>query len=347
MPPDLLQSAMQALTKLDLTFIHAPESDDLNTLAKVFSESLQELHLYCSHMRREAYSAVAEFHELRYLELDAAQTLEDGSLAQIIRNIPHLETLEMGQCLEVSDDGFALIPNLKGLRSLNLFYCHISREGFRGLATIKTLQSLDLRATLVDLRAIQYLSCLQDLRILKLPGCSSKSFRIICENFKKLECLGLFCTTLTHSDGRELRHLKHLKKCDFHNCFGFNDSTFEEGLQTTALENLTIIGSPLTDAGLATLAANHGRLRKLHLEKCANITDVGLVNLLRCENFLRKLYLNSCGSLTDATLRELSEDICPRLERLELERCSFSARSVRLLVRRRPLLFVERRHCME
>ena len=83
------------------------------------------------------------------------------------------------------------------------------------------------------------------------------------------------CSALSDSEGMKFHFLTCLKELHFEAGVGFTDSTFAQGLGCPTMESLEIEWSPLTDAGLASLADHHRRLRKPDLSNCHSITDEG------------------------------------------------------------------------
>ena len=140
---------------------------------------------------------------------------------------------------------------------------------------------------------------------------------IICGSFENLEELrldGLW--DLTDADGVKLRRLKNLRELRLHGGMEFTDLTFKEGLGSSALKELEIFQSRLTDAGLASIASNHKMLRLISLSYCHKITDAGIIFLLEREPLLQKLIVEYCKSLRGRWLEALG-NLCPRLRFLK------------------------------
>lgn len=342
--PNLLPTILQTgkmFTKLNLNDVSLKDSDITN-IVKTYKSSLRELRLCSPDLTGVGFAAIADCAKLLHLTLLMAYAFGDVHLRNIVQNAPDLETLDLRSCILLTDDSLALIPALTRLRRLCLTCCRrMSGDALSVLGTIQTLQHLNLGLRNFGIANLRNMTNLRDLRTLEVSTeLSPESFDIICDNFKHLEKLELYhCGRLIDAQGVKLCNLEHLKVLGFRGSVGFTDLTFEKRLGSPELEGLSLEGCSVTDAGLASVADNHSRLRRLRLSQCSEITDDGLASLLRREPLLEELILNYCDSLTDACLGEL-ESLCPRLRELTIYNFPTTAAAVSRFQRQRPCVGV-------
>jgi hypothetical protein len=224
--------------------------------------------------------------------------IQDKDLALIEQKCPHLQSLNLHKCAQITNKGIEHIKGLRNLQSLGLNGCiQITDAGLSHLKDFANLQSLDLSfCNLVDGSGLVYLKDLENFQSLKLSYCSGingstlGSLRDL-ENFESLNLEG--CNQIADAD---LECIKSLKK-----------------LQILSLE----LCNRITDAGLENLK-NLINLQYLNLHWCNQITDVGLRHLNTLPN-LRILDLSRCPQITDAGLEHLDGLI--NLLKLGLIRC--------------------------
>lgn len=347
-----LRSKPLMLTKLDCKFdgFNFRTGDHLRPLLKMCSGGLQVLKLDCRDMSHKTFMALSKCSKLQHLTLSNASVFGNDHLEKLVRNVPDLETLHIYGYNRLTGAGLKCVQDLRKLRSLHIEGNAIPNGALSGLGEISTLRDLSLTVSKTDIGIIQtvarlpvlrslglhvpnsgiledptgtstigsgllqHIACLNGLRILALNvALGSEDFSVICENFPMLEKLALRdCSKLSDADGMKLRLLKHLKSIRMELCLGFNDLTFERGLGSSALEEIDLSSCNVTDAGLASIAAHHGRLRSLSFFHCAAITDTGVASLVEREPYLRYLGLPLCAGLSSRIL-SLLEPVCPRL----------------------------------
>lgn len=258
--------------------------------------------------------AICDCTKLRHLRLYRAFDFVDRHLEKLIRNVPNLETLNASSCDELTGAGSQRIQDLRKLRSLHIAGNAVSSDAFTGLGEISTLRNRSLIGSNIDIGILPSVARLNDLRSLTLDfAIESEDFSMICENFKMLEMLALRdCRRLSDAEGMKIRTSKHLTSITLYICPEFTDRTFESGLGSSALEDIALSGCDLTDVGLASMAAHHGRLRSLSFGRCEKHTAIGVASLVEREPYLRDLSLSTCTRLSDK-LVSLLEPVCPRL----------------------------------
>ena len=343
--PSLLK-AREVFTMLHLTGVSFSDEDFIELLESC-SESLRELRLeYCSlDLSEKSYSAISQCTKLRCLSFAGwCDDLGDSQLEKIIRNVPGLESLDLGYHSILTEASLEL---LSGLKRLQRFVFsdgkNFRNDAFSVLGKITTLRSLSLEYIKFDIGWMKNIASLTNLRELILDCNTSamtpECFNIICENFFGLELLRLGnCGLLTDEEGRKFCSFTRLKRLGLSYAPGLTDVTFERGLGPPSLECLDLSFCDLTDVALAALAAHHRRLRKLSLDRCWKITSAGAVTLLRRQTHLKQLFLLQCASLTGAFLIELA-DMCPRLHKIDLMHSpAHDSRELETFLRRRPLV---------
>ena len=312
LPPRLLEHG-HILTKLDLRQTAFPPDDLIEILrrnAGTLLELIVPLVFETNHLVIEAIASCSKlrnFH-MRYHDFG------DDYLALLVRNAPNLTSLDLGCCDRLTDMGVTHIRAIKRLRSLRLSFCRkLTTDALRNLGAIRSLQHLDLTYTRIWRKGLQSLACLSDLRTLLLTTkMDSESFNLIVDNFRRLEVLDVGdCSRLTDTEGVKFRLLTCLKELRFNNGVKFTDLTFAQGLGSPAMESLGIERSRLTDAGLASLAVHHRRLKALELQECNSVTDDGLRAFVQQQPFLGVLRLNR-SRLSKRTHDDFKNS-CPRL----------------------------------
>lgn len=334
--------ASHKFTRLHL-LSEALSDADFIELMRRFSGSLTVLAVNCSSLTERGYSRLSDCRSLESLTLHLAEDFENRHMAELVFNNPDLEALDLVCCYSLTDEGFAHIHHLRKLQQLSVFYCiHVTGNALSNLGKIPTLDHLALKQISADDTVFRGLVNLKNLKTLRwFGGMTSESFDIICTNFEKLEELSLADGWgLSDDNGVKLNRLKHLEILEIRG-IGFTDRTFEEGLVSRKVELLELHSCTLTDGGLASIAARHGRLRGLCLYYCDSITNAGLLALLHREPILELLELRACDALTDEFLEALHGNVCPRLENIVLSQCPFSVQAVKAFKSKRPLVYVK------
>ena len=98
-------------------------------------------------------AALATLGQLRYLSFTSGRgavkeaKLTDAGLAELAAlNLPHLDTLTLGYCDNISDAGMSHVARLRSLRYLSLMACpRITDAGLTPLLSMESLTGLDLR----------------------------------------------------------------------------------------------------------------------------------------------------------------------------------------------------------
>lgn len=265
--------AWRTLTKLDLCSVGVSD-DMIVAMVRSNSESLEELRLYLQGLSRRACEAIGDLTNLRHLCLLYGYQFDDSHFKKVVRNNPKLLSLLFTSFPLLTDASLTYIRDLKNIRRLNFSgWNKITSDGPCVLRAAPSLQHVELRFPTLTDGSLRGIAPLEDLRTLFVNiKWTSGSIDVLCDSFKKLETITLFCNSLTDDDGVKLGALKHLRNLTLYNCAGFTDRTFAQGIKSSALQHIRIHGSPFTDAGLMGLLRRQRNLRSLHLLHCPNIT---------------------------------------------------------------------------
>lgn len=213
---------------------------------------------------------------------------------------PYLEELNLNggffnQLISIS----TLAPNLKSLSlsGLSLFYPARADDFFSSVSALDQLESLDLSYYHRDLPDLNFLP--NALKELSLAGNNLRGVDF--SYFSRLEALNLARVGLDF-DLQKFATLEFLKKLDLsNNHFSSENIEQMQSVSLTTLEELTIDGSNIRGAKLATFAPN---LKRLSLND-SNITGGDIAEIARLKN-LEFLDIGS-KSLTGAILKKIAK----------------------------------------
>jgi Leucine-rich repeat (LRR) protein len=153
----------------------------------------------------------------------------------------------------ITDREFQVLTKLAQLKSLSLQHTETSTIGLEQIATLRSLERLDLGHTLLGDNALPMLASLTNLRTLHMPS------------------------TLVEGTGlAALKALPNLRELDLGNS-PIGDEGLEQLAQLTGLESLNLRQTDITDKGMAYFAALKN-LKRLDLTS-ADITEKGLHGL--------------------------------------------------------------------
>jgi Leucine-rich repeat (LRR) protein len=233
------------------------------------------------------------------------QLTDDGrikpDILKVLKRAQHIEKLSFGatknsiipEKSRISDKGLADLKELGECRALSLRAAgDIKDDGWKFLANLKSLRSIDLTNSTITDAALVAFKDLKALEELVLNTC--KNLRG--DGFASLKALPKL----------QRLYLMEVK---------IEDSGLEHIGEMTALENLhlgdswltfqpTSIDYPLTDKGMAHLK-NLKNLDILTIRSCAKITDAGVTAALKNKPKLSLLNIGRCPKITDATLGEI------------------------------------------
>jgi hypothetical protein len=128
-------------------------------------------------------SQLQQFEHLNYLDfyfgwgLGEAKVTDAGlkNLPQL--NLPRLESLMLGHCSRITDEGLRHVAAIKTLKYLSLASCpRITDGGLANLASSNSIETLDLRGCAgITNKGLVYLNQMKQLKEIMLDGCSNVS----------------------------------------------------------------------------------------------------------------------------------------------------------------------------
>ena len=124
---------------------------------------------------------LSKFSELNYLDFSSGWKVEKSKLTDVglkniaSLNLPHLEQLMLGYCLNITNEGLRHLALIKTLKYLSLMACPaISDWGLANLALSKSLETIDLRGcTGVTDQGLMNLRNMASLKEVMLGGCKN------------------------------------------------------------------------------------------------------------------------------------------------------------------------------
>jgi hypothetical protein len=203
-------------------------------------------------------------------------TIEDAAIELVERLGGELELVAQGKITlravrlmdsKVTDDDLAVLAKLPALEELYLSRTAISDRGLAHVAKIKTLKRIDLFATKITDEGLAQL-----------------------KDQTELVRLGVGDTELTGGALDTIGRMAKLEQLYISRVPIADDAIGKlKGLQM--LQELDIFNAALSDEGLATIAENHPKLKRLGISG-ARITDAALVSLAKLKD-LDELYITA------------------------------------------------------
>ncbi|XP_032086141.1 leucine-rich repeat-containing protein 29 isoform X2 [Thamnophis elegans] len=311
--------------------------------------------------------------QLQEFILQACRDLTNEAVSVLCQHQPHLTTLDLSGCSELSDQaGLAISSRLFALQCLRLGKLpRLTDAGFQGISHLKHLQSLDVsecslvsctelvkafgtNTTPPKLKSLKVAFCSlvrdstvlslakalsKNLQVLDLSSCvslSNRSVQAITSSLLRLTVLRLaWCKELTDEGllGIEEPRKEHESAKE----------KAQEQRQTslnalTRLQELDLTAcGKLTDMSIAKVIS-FPDLRYLSLSLVPNITDTSLLAVARNCRSLEHLALSHCTNLTDGGFAEAAESLC-RLQHLVLSGCNqLTPRTLKSIGRKCQLL---------
>lgn len=278
-------------------------------------------HLNCIVLDFYPYATNELLHTLRlhttiqHLSLASCSLINDAGLVNL-KYLKRLVSLNLRECIQVTDSSFQFFSELPQLTSLNLEGTKISDAGVQSYIHSRpiALQHLNLSRTSVTDQALESISVLINLRGLVLDETQVKCLRHLC-SLGQLEALSLRATPISPD---ALVCLEQLPKL---NALNISQLTFVEGDQALELiKNLKLnclqLPSRLTTSDNGLKCIKGMRLSSLDLTNYINVTDAGIKCLGDMTSL--KVLLLSNTKTTDEGLLSLKK--LSNLEVLYLDR---------------------------
>lgn len=119
------------------------------------------------------------FDQLNYIDFYSGWGLGEAKLTDIglknlsQLNLPRLESLMLGYCNKITDEGLQYVATIKTLKYLNLSSCPgVTDGGLANLASSKSIATLDLRGCAgITNKGLGYLNQMKQLKEIMLGGC--------------------------------------------------------------------------------------------------------------------------------------------------------------------------------
>lgn len=216
----------------------------------------------------------------------------------------------------------------KDIISLNVTHTNVTDTGLSEVGGgCRLLQNISLKACkdITDQGVRVLVRGCPELRCIDALGCNitDASVSFITALGERLRVLDLGFTLVTDAGLRILStHCPHLESLELYGCERISDV----GIHAIAdscreLQKLDVGRTPVTDAGLAAIAAlTRLSLRDINLRDCAAITDGGLSQLAEAGNGLERIDVSETD-ISDVGVQYLASH-CPRLTELLVWNCS-------------------------
>ena len=230
------------------------------------------------------------FREMSSLDLSMCKRLQDADLRVLSdARLPSLRALRLAGCRDIGDGGLAaLLPGLRGLRTLDLSLCAISDGGVPFLLAMADLTELDLSgcARLTDVGARQLATHCERLISLSLEGCRDVSGWALAGAAPRLSHLALGGLTLVNDAGISAfcttsRACASLLSLSLRQCRAIGDTALRTlGAHCKMLTSLDVSRcGAVTGAGLSALAEGCSQLSRFESEGYTDLADVGVIAL--------------------------------------------------------------------
>ncbi|XP_070617770.1 uncharacterized protein [Erythrolamprus reginae] len=283
--------------------------------------------------------------QLEEFVLQACRDLTNESVSILCQHQPHLTTLDLSGCSELSDRaGLAINSRLLDLRCLRLGKLpRMTDAGFQGMSHLKHLQSLDVsECSLVSCSEfvkafgtntrppklkslnVAFCSLLKDSTVLSLAETLGKNLRVLdlssCVSLSNRSIQAIASSLLLLT----VLRLAWCKELTDWGLLGIEEPREErEGVkEDLEQDNLMVINlnqrkaQEQRPASLNTLT----RLQELDLTACGKLTDVSIAKVISFPD-LRYLSLSLVPSITDTSLLSIAHN-CRSLEHLSLSHCT-------------------------
>ena len=247
--------------------------------------------------------------------------VSDEVIAALAAACPSLESLELGGCSHLTNDGLralAAAPRLRArLRRLNLRSCwQITDAGIGHLAGIRSSTTTTNPHLDGDNEDDIGLAALEVLVLQDCQKLSDAALRMLQEggSLRTLRSLNLsFCASITDSGLRSLGRLTALESLNLGLAYLAEASVNLASLDVSFCERVS-------DAGLGHIAGGLFSLRRLALAGCRRISDEGLGQVAKTLLDLDTLSVGQCVRIGDRSLELIAAHL-RQLRRIDLYGC--------------------------
>lgn len=227
----------------------------------------------------DSIDSLTKLKRLRVLKLDCCQNVDDACLNKVseMENLEYLFIDALDANVQITDEGFKQIAQLKNLKRISLGNLSITDRALKELSKMESLREVNIYyCPNITSDGIKSLQTLPELRVLNASDCKTlaESKTVTVLNFPKLE-------TLSVDFQIEIKSSR-LKELLVSNVTEFNDNSLDFFDSLPSLECLC-------------------------LDNCQNVSDAGIKRLVRLKN-LKSLSINDCPLITDRSLDYLTEN---------------------------------------
>lgn len=249
--------ACQQLESLDLSGTRANDS----TVASICElQKLKELSLEGLKISDVSIKAVSKMSSVEYLSVASTSITSTG--VSYLRDLRGLKSVDLSECVGISDAEVDVITQLPKLTFLALDGCRVSDASLKSIARLSQMSSLDL----------------SDLNI------SDQGIREL-ESMKQLATLSLCDTFVTDKSIEVIAKLHTIRNLMLDGTL-ISDKCMQLLAGMPNLEVLTLSRTSISDVGLGRLSGSR-TLRVLHLFECPQVTKSGLRKIGDFQNLCR------------------------------------------------------------
>lgn len=257
------------------------------------SFAVTEIHLGSDNQRISGLEKLTGLKLLKELHITGSNSSVRDNMLIVLPELPSLQRLGLTNA-PITDLGMTLLSRCPNLEQLEIFGTRISDVGFRDVRNLSKLKTIHLPAKVTNDGLDPLTEC------------------------RDLEVVHFIYSPVTAAGLRKLAALPKLRTLWMWNCNRATDAELEVLQQFSALKELNLAGTSVTDGGMQWLAT-HPRLSNLAVDR-TSLTDAGLESLAINLN-LTRLSLHTT-QLSDAGMKHLSR--MKSLRELNLDMTSIS-----------------------
>lgn len=312
-----------------------PNAKYLSKIEKI-REALKKAPWVSLNFRLDWNGELEALTDLPIKSLDLSRGFITNKGLHHLKFFPHLTSLNLSDCEDVSDKGLRHLKELTNLKNLDLsssrdnhyadghpYFARITDKGLSHLKDLTNLNTLDLRhCKKITAKGLMALKELKNLTSLDLSGCNEITAKglMAIKELTKLTSLDLpGCDKIKDPGLMALKELTNLNHLNLRNCKKITD---EGVIALKKLKNLTSLDLSncveITAKGL-TAIKELKNLTSLNLTGCKKITDECLKFLKKLKN-LNTLNLSNCKKIKDRGLKVLKK--LKYLNNLHLSGCN-------------------------
>eukprot|EP01041_Mallomonas_annulata_P002654 gene2654-5210_t len=300
---------LEELGEMEQQIKGSPKNKDL--FADLDPAARKRLHAMLSNFMSDGEGKFKSEISLHKFALDSNEIVSNGTVQEICVIHPDLESLDLTNCVHISDAGmWAIARHCAQIKTLILAGCsNITNIGLR---------SVSLRCSEIVYLDLSYCSKLDDLGLATVAGGCWKLEVLLLR-----KCPGITDTGI----GRLARACWRLKVLELSGCQGIGEygdhALMEIGAFCTDMRVLDMTGCRRAqDKGIRAIAAGCPHIQRLRLSGCDSVSGVGLRALAKHCRGLSDLALTDCVRLCDADLESLHSDAMTNsLTALDLSGC--------------------------